>query len=958
MRFAVLHVETTGNEPNDEIIQIGFVILSQHLHIEYEYDTLVRPTVPIPEHISQLTGIAEKDVQNAPHIEEVMIAVVPLLHDAVLVGHDMTCHYLFLCQALEQTGYLPFTGRVVDTIRLLPILFPSMPSFPRGCLSYKKESVHERLYPLDRATSDRTDSDVRAVAHTFVRCLQALDHLPLLTLQRVVELLDDQEEQDLKWLFAQKLKEREAGGWLEEEGYHPYRQIMLKQADWTEMKPSRAPSEQPLKGVTFTQFLEQVTANLASQLDGYELRESQEKMFHEVMSCFAQEHHLLIEAGTGTGKSLGYLLPSIYQSVSQESKVIISTHTTHLQEQLKQRDLPLLEKIVSFSFQASVLKGRSHYLCLRKFEHKINSREFIHSQNERLTAAQMMVWLSETEHGDEEELHFIHKGAAFWETVASNSDSCFNRDCPWFRRCFYHRARHHASLADIIITNHSLLFTDIIAEHRLLPAYKQLVIDEAHHFEETAGKHLGIHLQYFSLIHPFMRLFKDSKNGRLVLLQQHLRLSGKEQALVWAEGIDKLLVQLMDVRNKWDYIHEQLFQMLPSKGDTAQAEGGQMVLRLVTGHQPDGWSNIVALENDMYIGLGNMVRAGEELINKWKDDDDDDGMQDITLDVMGLFQTIRQLRDEFRLFIKGKENDTVYWMEGNMSYKYKSIQMYAVPIVVSDALQKYFFKQKKSVILTSATLSVNQSFQFMKERLGLQDAEQEGRLQTSILPSPFNYREQALVMIPRDFPCVKGVSDTTFHSTLMKSLADVAKITAGRMLVLFTSYRMLTDVYEPLQEALRAHHIQVLGQGIDSSNRSKLTRRFSEQLNSVLLGTSSFWEGVDIPGDTLTCLVIVRLPFQPPSHPLVEAKCDRLKQMNQNPFEKYVIPQAVIRFKQGFGRLVRTSQDKGVVIIYDTRIIEKNYGKQFLYSLPGPKMEHMATEQLVPRIGMWLNDNQ
>lgn len=258
--------------------------------------------------------------------------------------------------------------------------------------------------------------------------------------------------------------------------------------------------------------------------------------------------------------------------------------------------------------------------------------------------------------------------------------------------------------------------------------------------------------------------------------------------------------------------------------------------------------------------------------------------------------------------------------------------------------------------MTSATLSVDKSFQYMIEQLGLTEAAQEDRLITAMLPSPFNYRDQALLVIPRDFPSVKGsVGDDHFIQTLVQSLADAAVATQGRMLVLFTSYRMLRQVYDPLKELLSAEGITVIGQGMDSGSRTKLTRRFQGQNASVLLGTSSFWEGVDIPGEALTSLAIVRLPFQPPNHPLVEAKSERLQREKKNPFMKLSVPQAVIRFKQGFGRLVRSSQDRGIVIVYDTRILESYYGKYFLYSLPGPKMEHMPMNQMVPRISEWLN---
>ncbi|MCY9515812.1 ATP-dependent DNA helicase DinG [Paenibacillus apiarius] len=952
MRFAVLDFETTGNQPNDEIIQIGLVILGHDLRLEREYHTLVRPTVTIPEFITQLTGIGNDDVGDAPDLDEAMTGLVPLLSDVVLVGHNVAFDYQFLRQALEQTGYLPFTGRILDTIELLRILFPSLSSYQLGSVAHEFGVSHDRPH--------QADSDAMATADVFVRCLQAIDYLPLLTLQRIVDVFGDQEERDLKWMLVEKLKERErdVSDWEEKDSYFPYRQFTLKQGDWTDTLPPREGSgSNPLDKVSFRGFMDEVRSNLANLLPNYEPREAQEQMFNEVMECQEQDLHLLIEAGTGTGKSLGYLLPSLYYSVSQEKKVIVSTHTINLQEQLRQRDLPLLEKIVPFSFKASVLKGRSHYLCLRKFEHKINHREFVHARDDSITAAQFLVWLSQTEHGDDEELHLVHKGPDFWDTVSSDSDSCLNRACPWFRRCFYHRAKNEANLSDIIITNHSLLFTDVIAEHRLLPSYEHLVIDEAHHFEETAGKHLGIHLQYFSLIHPLTRLFKDSKNGALVLLQMRLRLSGHEKALIWAEGIDKLLTQIVDVKEQWDRLNEALFQLLPPTENGQSEAAGQTVYRLPSGERPEAWAGIAELESDIHVRLSDIVRSGEKLANEWKDYDDEE-IQGVVVDVTGLFKEMGIVRDEFRNFMQGKDPETVYWMEGNSQYKHKSMHMYAVPVDVSDALKRYFFEPKKSVILTSATLSVDKSFQFVAEQIGLKDAERDGRLHTVILPSPFNYREQALVVIPRDFPSVKGATDARFNQMLTQSIADVAQVTRGRMLVLFTSYRMLRDVYTPLKEALSVYGIHVLGQGIDSGNRSKLTRRFMEQSASVLLGTSSFWEGVDIPGDALTCLAIVRLPFQPPNHPLVEAKSERLKRQNQNPFRKYSVPQAVIRFKQGFGRLVRTSKDKGIVIIYDTRVIETSYGKHFLYSLPGPKMEHMAAEQLVPRIETWLNDNQ
>lgn len=362
------------------------------------------------------------------------------------------------------------------------------------------------------------------------------------------------------------------------------------------------------------------------------------------------------------------------------------------------------------------------------------------------------------------------------------------------------------------------------------------------------------------------------------------------------------------------------------------------------------------MENQIYVTLGDLVRKGDKLLLEVKEDQDDYQSDSLITDITGLLKDLTTMKENLRFFMRMDDAKTVYWMEASGQFRSKSLQLYAVPVDVSAQLKEMFFDKKKSVVLTSATLSVDKSFQFMIEQLGLQEAADNNRLLTSMLPSPFNYREQALLVIPRDFPSLKGsVGDAHFVQMLVHSLAETAIATQGRMMVLFTSYKMLRQVYEPLKEALSGNDISLLGQGVDSGNRSKLTRRFQDAKAAVLLGTSSFWEGVDIPGEALTCLAIVRLPFQPPNHPLLEAKSELLQEQKKNPFMKLSVPQAVIRFKQGFGRLVRTGKDRGIVIVYDTRVIEAYYGKYFLYSLPGPKMEHMLTEQMVPRIAEWLD---
>ncbi|GAF09101.1 DinG family ATP-dependent helicase YoaA [Paenibacillus pini JCM 16418] len=880
-----------------------------------------------------------------------MMELVPMLDDVVLVGHNVAFDFNFLQNALDRCGYLPFAGRILDTLDFLKICFPSLTTYQLGMVTSHFGIIHDRPH--------HADSDALATAHVLLKCLDELSTLPLITLQRLSELFAA-EDSDLGWFFDGLCQEKEKEPVQDLESFHFYRQLALAVEDWTEMTPPRDDEdENPLKQVDFKQYMEDIEKRLRDIMPHYEARESQNIMFDEVINALSNDKHLLIEAGTGTGKSLGYLIPSIYQSVKQEQKVMVSTHTINLQEQLRERDVPLLTQVIPFPFKAAIFKGRQHYLCLRKFEHKINRRDFMNPKDDTIISAQMMVWLAQTESGDDEELNLGGRGGDYWETVSSDSDSCLGRSCPWFRKCFYHRAKHEAGIADVVVTNHSKLFTDVKAGHQLLPPYERLVIDEAHHLEDVAGKHLGMHMKYFTVVHTLTRLYKDSRNGQLPAMRQQLQSSAYEQAGQWVSVIDRLSEHLVEVKENWDKLSELLFSIIPERSDANSADSGQYVLRLKPSARPKEWDALAALENNLYVTISEIVRKGERMLNEFKEEQDDYGADSLITDIGGLFKDLATERDNLRFFITLNDETVVYWMEASGHYRSKSLQLYAVPVDVSKQLKDLFFDKKKSVILTSATLSVDKSFQYMIDNLGLQEDADHGRLVTVQLPSPFNYRDQALLVIPRDFPSVKGsIGDALFVDTLVRSLADAAVATHGRMMVLFTSYRMLRQVHEPLKNALAASDIAVLGQGVDSGSRSKLIRRFQDSSASVLLGTSSFWEGVDIPGEALTCLAIVRLPFQPPSHPMVEAKSELLQRQKKNPFMKLSVPQAVIRFKQGFGRLVRTAQDRGIVIVYDTRVIESYYGKYFLYSLPGPKMEHMQTDQMIPRISEWLHEDK
>lgn len=949
MKFAVLDFETTGlSEQKDEIIQAGLAVMDEAGTVFSTFASFVRPMRPIPVEITRLTGIRDEDVSGAPEIEDVLAELVPYLQDAVLVGHNIEFDARFLQAALDRSGYLPFAGRMLDTVELIRLTFPTLPSYQLSSLTQHFGIGHDRPH--------RADSDAWATAELLAVGMNKLRTLPMLALQRLNALFDP-DRSDLGWLVATTLQEREMNPGIGEQNYHYHRQFAMKVADWSvddsaERQQVSEQSSRQLAEMSFDEFVGQVRANLKELLPAYEEREGQDIMFGEVLQSLEQDSHLLVEAGTGTGKSLGYLLPSLYYGLREQKKIVVTTHTIQLQEQLRQRDLPLLQQVLPVSFRASIFKGRSNYMCLRKFENRVSVPDYALGGEDAVSRGAMIVWLSETERGEGEELN-LGRAKEEWDAVASDAASCLNRSCPWFHKCFYHRARNEAGKSDLVITNHALVFTDMRAEHRLLPTYDRLIVDEAHHLEEVASQHLGQKTGYNSLAVPMQRLWRDSRSGLLPQLTGALSSVGHEQAAAWQEKAEQLPPKLHEIREAWDRWTEALFGLLASQA--AADETGNLTLRLKRDALPQGWESIrVDADNAVQL-MSDFIRPAEKLIAEIREETDDYALQGLLTDLGGVVKDIAAVRADTSSFMALAEADYVYWAEGHFQYRGRSVWMYGVPADVSGLLKEGLFDRKASVIMTSATLTVDKSFQYVSEQLGLGDAEKDGRLRTAQLPSPFRYREQALVLIPRDFPGIRGKDgEQAFVLALADSLRDVAVTVGGKMLVLFTSHRMLKTVYGLLKESLEHSGIQVLGQGIDGSSRSRLTKQFKEQPASVLLGTSSFWEGVDLPGDVLTCLAIVRLPFQPPNHPVVEAKSEKLQAEKKNPFMKLSLPQAVIRFKQGFGRLVRTATDRGIVILYDTRVIDTAYGKYFLYSLPGPKMEHLPAAGLPNRVREWL----
>ncbi len=554
MKFAVIDFETTGSGSEDEAIQVGLVLIDEDRIVD-RYSSFIRPHKEIPPFIEQLTGISNEMVSDAPLLEDVLVEMIPHLQDRILVAHNVGFDLQFLQRSLQQEGYLPFAGRTLDTLDLLRMLFWGLGSLQLSMASAALGIQHERPH--------QADSDAEATARLLLRCLEKLNDIPLLTLQRLNDLFADWSN-DLGWLLGEVLRQREldSEALQQREDMEYYRQFAIRPGFWTDEMPARSDGDEHFATMTYDEFSDQIKHALQEKFEGFEIREAQEQMMESVYASLRDEKHLMVEAGTGTGKTMGYLIPALYYGIQNEAKITVSTHTINLQEQLRSRDIPLLQNIFPVPFKAAVLKGRNHYLCLRKFEQKVNLNDFAHEQDDRLTAAQMLIWLGETAHGDDEELYFSNHTKSFWSTVASDTESCLNRACPWFKKCYYHRAKHEANIADVVITNHSLLFSDVKADHRLLPGYEHLIVDEAHHFEDVANKHFGTEISYFSLVHLLISLFKDSKTGVLPTISTRLNLLAQQNEYFhsYSQRVDALYPKCIQLKDEWDFFIDQLYK--------------------------------------------------------------------------------------------------------------------------------------------------------------------------------------------------------------------------------------------------------------------------------------------------------------------------------------------------------------------------------------------------------------
>ena len=931
--FVSLDLETTGLDPSrDEIIEIGAVKFRGNEVVD-TFHTMVKPYRPLPYRIQILTGLTPLDVEAAPPLAVVLGTLVSFLGNHPIIGQNAAFDLSFL----SQKG-VSLENRIYDTLELATILLPTLSDYRLSTIAEElgiSSPIHHRALP-----------DATTAKDVFLALLdkaRALDTSIIAELDRLSDGIDWPPAHLFRQIAGEKL-----GDVFSATGELALN--VLGQAREKEERLTPLTERKPLDLEELTRILGS-EGMVARALHQFEHRPEQVAMMQAVAGALNKGERLIVEAGTGTGKSIAYLLPVIFFALDNGVPVVISTNTINLQEQLMSKDIPdLARALEQGSLRYTQLKGRNNYLCLRRWN--LLRRGQALSLEEARLMLRTLVWLAATPTGDRAELSLKGDELPIWNRVCAQAESCLGAQCPYQRRghCFLYRARRKAEGAHLIIANHALLLSEIASGSNVLPEYSHLIIDEAHHLEEEATEQWGFEVRERDL-GSYLNLLSEKSEGvggehytgLLFELGGHFR--GSSLSPSRQKEIEELAQSIHRIvehgRDRVLEFFDALWRFLEAHAEDQGEYEHRLRLTRAVRRQPV-WQKVALAAENLRLALGEIDSGLNRLYAMLEPLSDVLDHENLMVELSSLIYRGNELRQRINSAVyqqgdgESEKNERIYWL----SSRDGTLTLCAAPLHVGPVLEEDLFSRKECVVLTSATLSTEGHFGYIKGRLGLEDASE------LLLGSSFDYMGAALVYIPDDIP---EPGKPGYQQAVAQVLIDLCRATGGRTLALFTSHAALRASDEAIRSALQGEDILVLAQGLDGSPR-QLLQAFKANPRAVLLGTASLWEGIDVVGEALSVLVMARLPFSVPTDPVFVARSE----LFDDPFNEYALPQAVLRFKQGFGRLIRTKSDRGAIVVLDRRIKSKYYGAAFLGSLPLCVVKSGTVRQLPGEVAAWL----
>jgi DNA polymerase-3 subunit epsilon/ATP-dependent DNA helicase DinG len=926
--IVALDIETTGlDSRTDAIIEIGAVRFSG-ARVEGEWTTLINPGRPIPGFITQLTGISNEMVRNAPPIKAVLQELADFVGDAPIVGHNVRFDLSFL-----QPHKILLQNEVLDTYELASVLLPTASRYNLRALG--------QLMEVLPSVPHRALEDARVTHAIYIRLQEAGHDLPTGLVAEFVRL-SEVFDWGARWTFAQILRSH----MRQPASSHPIAQRQPAPRGRANIVPPLIPIEPPqLLDEDEVAALLEYGGPFARYFDQYEYRTQQVEMLRSVTRAFCNGHHLLVEAGTGTGKSFAYLVPAALWAIQNNTRVVISTNTINLQDQLIKKDIPDLREALGLDLRSAILKGRSNYLCPRRLE--VMRQRGPDNVDEMRVLAKILVWLQSSDSGDRGEINLngpVERD--IWMRLSADDEGCKAENCQARieGNCPFYRARQVAQNAHLLVVNHALLLSDVATGNRVLPEYNYLIIDEGHHMETATTDALSFRATQGDIFRLLRGLGGPTSGilGYLLTLLEDLvkpaQFAGFHQV---SHRAADLLFRLENCFREFFNVIED-FLAEQREGRPVSAYGQQERILEATRTLPV-WTNVEVAWDEAHETIGlllnllsDLYKSGGEIAQEIQDDEFAEALNSLG----DAYRHLAETDNNLNILVATPNNQHVYWIEIQPGKNQMSLNM--APLHIGSLMEQYIWHEKATVILTSATLATQDGFDYLRNRLSADEAED---LQ---LGSPFDYETAAQLYLVNDIP---EPSDINGHQRAVEQvLIHLSKAAGGRLLALFTSYAQLRRTSTAITPALAEAGIIVYEQG-EGASPSTLLENFREADKAVLLGTRSFWEGVDIPGAALSVLVLVKLPFEVPTDPIIAARSETY----DDPFNEYSLPEAILRFRQGFGRLIRTQSDRGVVAILDRRILTKRYGRAFLESLPPCNIQVGSMRDLPNSATRWLN---